>query len=123
MMMMTMMRMRMRMAHLLSKPTKASCPVNGDRLASNFCPRPIKLHNRFSALGAPEEEQEDDSPTERGLGLLESETPQLYVMDNEEFLDFGVILDSRAADHVVDSADAPATRSRRSLAAEQERVS
>ena len=38
---------------------------------------------------------------------MQAESPQLNVMDQHEFLDMEVVLDSGAADHVIDKADAP----------------
>ena len=50
----------------------------------------------------------EKAPTvERVRGLLQSETPQLNVMHQKEHFDFEVILDSGAAEHVVDNADTP----------------
>jgi hypothetical protein len=45
--------------------------------------------------------------TAAGINLLQSESPQLNVMDQHEFIDMEVVLDSGAADHVIDKADAP----------------
>jgi hypothetical protein len=39
--------------------------------------------------------------------LLQSESPQLNVLDQHEFIDMEIVLDSGAADHVIDKADAP----------------
>ena len=39
--------------------------------------------------------------------MLQSENPQLNVIEQHEFIDFEVVLDSGAADHVVAQADAP----------------
>ena len=45
--------------------------------------------------------------TEQLLSFLDEEVPQLHVMEENEFIDFEIVLDSGAADHVVDSADTP----------------
>ena len=41
------------------------------------------------------------------VSLLQSESPQLNVMDQHEFLDLEALLDSGAAEHAIDKKAAP----------------
>ena len=42
-----------------------------------------------------------------GLNILESENPEIHALSNQEYGSFNVVLDSGAADHVVDISETP----------------
>ena len=41
------------------------------------------------------------------VNILESENPEIHVMESRDYMPFDVVLDPGAADHVVDNADTP----------------
>ena len=55
----------MMLMHELTLPNKVSCPDTSDRLTGSFCQSPVELRNRFSALDAHEEEDQESGKSVR----------------------------------------------------------
>ena len=78
------------------------------RKKQDFSQKPLSAYyDKLTPVGGTELKKEETPPQAQPVSFLDSEVPQLNVMEEKEFLDFEVVLDSGAADHVVDSADTP----------------
>jgi len=70
----------------------------------------IHLINKYQALG-----RNDTDDADSGISLLESISPEINVVSAPEYSDIHVVLDSGAADYVVDNAETPGYHVRESI--------
>ena len=92
--------------------------AGGPELPRNWFPKGLPRENGegVQSPNSPSEPHLDaaagaataaNKPYSRPINILESESPEIHVMGSQEYTTFNVVLDSGAADNVVDNAETP----------------
>ena len=88
---------------LLGQPAGGGVPPHQEQSSKRL--NSATLRRPQSSIGA----DSVDSTQQQlcSLNFLDAETPELFTVEQQEFIDFEVVLDSGAADHVADSSSTP----------------